>query len=374
MKQEAAVILPSLAVAYRILPNLDAGVRLSAGQATLKSTTTLWASPGPNYQENIKSDGIITIDAKDGFVPGFGIGVTYRPTPAIELGANYSSELDVHAKGTAISQLGPSAGLPGLTVKIGPQDQPDRIRCATGGTDDVQKGCVDLALPMTAQIGGRYKFLDVAGTLKGDIELDLDWENWGKRCNGDDFDSGSCVTPSDYRVVIDAKVYLNGVPTLPINDAVVKHGLKDSYGVRAGGSYHIAVGAKRGNGESNEVIVRGGLGYDTATAKTGWLRADLDGAARTTITAGAAFRARRFEVSIGGGALLEGSPNNPNIGGGAEPCNPTATMTGCGAGGRQGPDPVNPIVMADQQEESPIGQGDYKSHYVLFMLGFSTWF
>lgn len=64
---------------------------------------------------------------------------------------------------------------------------------------------------------------------------------------------------------------------------------------------------------------------------------------------------------------------NPNIGGGTQPCNPTA-MAGCGAADREGPDPINPLVTVDQQVESPIGQGDFKSHYVLFMLGFSTWF
>ena len=195
MKQDAAVILPSLAVAYRIIPNLDVGVRLSAGQATLKSTTALWATVEPNYQESIKKDGVITIDAKDSFVPGFGIGVTYRPTPNIELGANYASELDVHAKGNGKSQLGPSAGLPGAVVTIGPEVSPSRIRCGTGGTDAAQKACVDLALPMNLQIGGRYKFLDASGKLRGDIELDLDWENWGKSCADADFSDGTCAKP-----------------------------------------------------------------------------------------------------------------------------------------------------------------------------------
>jgi hypothetical protein len=123
--------------------------------------------------------------------------------------------------------------------------------------------------------------------------------------------------------------------------------------------------------------VRGGIGYDTAAAKPGWLRADLDGAARTTLTVGAAYRMRNVEISAGGGAILEGSPTNPNIGGGAEPCNTTDEMPGCGpssATSRQGPDPIDPLRRADNQAESPIGQGDYKSHYVLFMLGATAWF
>ncbi len=36
---------------------------------------------------------------------------------------------------------------------------------------------------MTAQLGGRYKFLDADGKQRGDVELDLDWEHWGASCD-----------------------------------------------------------------------------------------------------------------------------------------------------------------------------------------------
>jgi long-subunit fatty acid transport protein len=378
MKQDALVVIPSLVAAYRVLPQLDVGLRLSVARATLKSTTALWASVGPNYEEDVKKDGVLAVDATDGFAFGFGLGATFRPTPNLEFGANYSSELDLHTQGTATSQLGPSAGIPGIPVTTGPVDDSE-VRCATGGTPEALKACVDLALPMTAQIGGRYKFLDGHGNLLGDIELDLDWENWGKRCKDADFNNGSCASPGDYRVVVDAATFVPGpggtlVEAVRLNDGVVRHGFQDSYGVRAGGSYHIPVGAVQGDGSRNELIVRGGVGYDTAAAKTGWLRSDLDGAARTTIAVGAAYRMQRFEVSLGGGAILEGSLTNPNVGGGAAPCNPTLASPGCGTSDHQGPDPINPIASPDNQTESPINQGDYKAHYLLLMLGASAWF
>jgi long-subunit fatty acid transport protein len=384
MKQEAAVFLPSIAASYRILPELDVGLRLSAGVASIKSTTALWATLGTNYEEDVEKDGTFAIDASDNFVPAFGLGIAYRPTPNIELGFNYASELDIHAKGTSVSVLGPNAGQGIPMVTIGPSPE-NRVRCASGGNLDVQKACVDFALPRNAQIGGRYKFLDAAGGLKADIELDLDWENWGKSCSVDELTAGTCVSPGDYRVTADSFVYISGAPTIQLNDALVRHGLRDSYGVRVGGSYHVPLRAPSSDGESTEVIVRGGLAYDTAAARPGWLRADLDGAARTTITVGAAYRAPHFEVSVGGGAILEGSPSNPNVGGGAEPCNPTGTMTGCGTADRQGPDPIDPLFNPGNQGqtygekqggqvESPFAQGDYKSHYVLLMLGVTAWF
>lgn len=380
IRQEAAVILPSLVAAYRILPQLDVGLRLSAGNASVKNTTALWGSAAPNYAEDIKADGVISVDASDSFVPGWGVGFTFRPTPALEVAANYSSQLDIHSKGTATSTLGPSTGVGGIPTTIGPKDD-NRAQCATGGTPEALKACVDFALPRNAQLAGRYKFLDAAGKLKGDVELDLDWENWGASCSDADFAKGDCVSPDNYRVVIDAAVFVNNVRAINLNDAIIRHGFQDTFGIRGGGSYHLGVGAPRPDGNRNEVILRGGLGYETAAAKTGWLRADVDGAARTTITLGAAYRMQHFEISVGGGAILEGSPSNPNVGGGAEPCNPTPTLTmpnpTCpGTTTRQGPDPAFPLVDPNDPTRpiNPVNQGDYKAHYLLFMLGATAWF
>jgi long-subunit fatty acid transport protein len=377
MKQEAVVLLPSIAVAYRIAPELDVGLRLSWGIANLKSTTALWASSAPNYQEDVKKDGLLVADATDSFVPGAALGATYRPTPNLEFGANFSPELDIHARGTATSQLGASAGLPGVPTTIDALPDAD-ARCATGGTKDALKTCIDLALPTNAQIAGRYKFLDAAGRLRGDVELDLDWEHWGKTCSDAEFATGDCVSPTDYRVVVDAQATV-GIPGagagLPFLDAALKHGFQDTYGIRAGGSYHLPIGAARPDGNRDEIILRGGLGYDTAAARTGWLRADIDGAARTTVALGAAYRMRQLEISVGGGAILEGSPSNPNVGGGAAPCNPTQADPTCsGSSAHQGPDPINPLVTADGQALSPVAQGDYQSHYLLLMLGATAWF
>lgn len=377
--QEAAILAPSLAVAYRALPQLDVGARFSAARADLKSTTGLWGTLDPNYQEDIQKDGQFTVDASDGFIPTFGVGVSYRPLPALEIAANYSYKIDIHAKGTATSILGPQAGVAGIPVVVAPIA--DGIaRCAKGGTVEELKACVDLALPQNAQLAARYKFLDPKGELRGDVELDLDWENWGKGC-GDNFDSGDCASPGDYRVVVDGAVATRGTdgsltPLLPLRTARVAHGLQDTYGVRVGGSYHLAVGPEREDKGRNEVVFRGGLGYETAAAKKGWLRADLDGAARTTIALGAAYRMRRLEISAGGGVILEGSPSNPNVGGGGPPCNPTEDEPACTAAGpvHQGPDPITPVKTSDNQDENPIAQGVYKAHYTMFMIGVTTWF
>lgn len=356
--QDAAVILPSVAASYRITPDLDVGARFSAGFAHLKSTVTIWGSPG-NVLEDVKQDALFHVDVKDNFIPAFGLGVMYRPSPVIELGAVYNSQVSIDSKGTATSELGPNAGgVPGTT--IGPVDD-EAARCATGGTDAAQKACVELALPMNATLAGRYKFLGSDGKQKGDVEVDLGWENW------------SAERATDFRVVVDAQVLVNGTPSVGLRDNLVRHGLKDVFTARVGGSYDIPVG-------ENTVTVRGGVGYDTAAAKTGWYRADFDGAARTTVTLGAGYKAKSFAINAGGGAVFEGTSEN------AGECNPVSNQPatrGCNgdgvehpftSDGRQGPDPINPLVNADQQLEAPTTRGTFKSHYVLFMLGFSTWF
>ena len=369
MKQDAAVILPSLAVAYSVLPNLDLGARFSWGLANVKSTVAIWGSPG-NFEEFVKGDSTITVDAKDSFVPVFALGATYRPTPSIELGVNYTSQATIHAKGGARAVKGPNVDLNGTPIVIGPAPEDNceggigspscAPRCALGGTFEEQKACLDFALPMSVTLGGRYKFLGSDGRMKGDIELDLGWEHW------------AAELASSYQVVIDAFVYVNDVPELGLKTSEIRHEFKDVFTARVGGSYILPAG-------DNEVILRGGLGYDTQTAKPGWLRADIDGAARFTLAAGAAYKMKKLQIDAGIGAILEGSPSNPGT------CNPMVSADqprpGCAADGseqaiddRKGPDPINPLNVPMSQLESPVSQGDYKSHYLMFMLGMSTWF
>lgn len=360
LEQEAAVILPSLAFAYRVTPDLDVGVRLSTGIANLKSTVALWGVPS-NYEEFVKQDGIITLDAKDSFLPAGGLGATYRVSPNLEIGANYTSEIDIHAKGTAVSTNGPLVTLGTATPVVIPVPD-DLSRCEKGGTQSALKACVDITLPMTAQLGARYKLLDGAGKQKGDIELDLDWENWS--------------AGTDYRVVVDGEVVttanMDPAGGIQLKDNLVRHGLQDTYGARLGGSYMIPMGnVARGDG----ITVRGGVGYDTAAAQTGWERADLDGAARTTVAAGASYQTGNTKIDLGFGVILEGTRTQDRG------CNPTSANPGCGGTGsdqpinkRQGPDPITPIIDTENQTESPVNQGTFKSHYVMFMLGVSQRF
>jgi hypothetical protein len=357
IEQSAVPVAPSVGVSYRILPNLDVGGRFSIAHFRLKSTLALWGGLS-NYDELIRKDGLFTLDAS-GWSYTWGLGTNFRATPNIEIGATYNAQTSVSAKGDAIAHNGPGVDLSGEPVKVLPV--PDSsARCATGGTEAVQKGCVELALPMSATLGARYKFLDQRGEERGDLEFDVKWENWG------------ADAASTYKVVVDAKVTPENLPDqgITLKDNDVRHGLRDTYSFLLGGSWRFRQG-------DNTIIARGGVGYETGAAKKNWERADFDGAARTLITAGGSYKLSRVQIDAGFGVALQGTRTDSRT------CNPplTSPPQGCGPGGavqpldsREGPDPINPLVVTNAQAENPINQGTYKSHYVMFMLGASTWF
>ncbi|HUJ61392.1 MAG TPA: outer membrane protein transport protein [Kofleriaceae bacterium] len=369
MKEQAAVILPSIDVAYSILPQLDVGARFSAGFATLKSSVAVWGLQ--NDEEWIKQDGMFSVDASDSFIPTGALGANYRIDDHIEVGANYTLPIIIHAKGNADPQNGPAVLIGTEPVAVTPVDD-SVARCAKGGTPTSLKACVDLEIPMTAQVGGRYKFLDQKGALKGDVELDVGWEHWGASC--DYTKDPNCLDPSDFRVVVDGRVGTQMDPDgLAFKDTLIQHGFQDVYDVRLGGSWSFPLG-------DNAIIARGGVSYDTAAAKPGWERADLDGAARTMLAGGASYQMAKLRFDAGFGVILEGTRST------TRDCLPTGAIgsQGCAPDGseqppnlRQGPDPINPILgsgaggQPDTQAEHPVNEGTYKSHYLFIMLGAS---
>jgi long-subunit fatty acid transport protein len=355
--RDAMMLMPTLAASYRVLPNLDVGARFGWGFSSISSTLHVWSSPG-NVFEDVGSDGLFKVEGKDNFVPTYGVGFSFRPTPTIELAGNYSSEVTIAAKGTANTTLGPRSGSAGIEVMVVPL--PDEAAlCAPGGVVGALKACVNAELPRSATLGGRYKFLGASGEVRGDIELNVGWENWGNPAS------------SDYQVKIDSEIVTATGGGFKIQQNLVRHGFQDVYNARLGGSWRIPVG-------DNTLIARGGVGPDTAAAKEGWMRADIDGAARTTVTAGAGYRTGRFQIDAGFGLVLEGAVNNPGT---CNPSSPMSTESGCNGDGvqapledRQGPDPINPLVVPAQQLQAPVNQGVFESRYVLLMLGATTWF
>jgi long-subunit fatty acid transport protein len=371
MIQESALLLPSIAAAYRVNRNFDLGARFTAGNLKSKTQVVVWGQPN-NVAEDVKLDSLFTAEVADPFIPAFALGATYRVSKNIELGANWTSPIVVRAKGTASSARGPSLD-PSRVISAVPDAM---AKCEKGGTAAAQKACISLELPMTATVGARYKILDAEDDFLADVEVNVNWENWGKRC---DFDSGSikdstCTSPGQFRVQVDSGLYNTaGTFDRPLEVNAVNMNLRDTISLRLGAGYNLL----------NLITFRGGLAYDTAAAKEGWLRANFDGADRITATGGFAYwTPNGWKINAGFGYVHEGTNTNSGASADGSDCNPTeaglGTMPGCGAGGavrppadRHGPDPTNPLIQPDVQAENPYNQGSIKSKYVMFMLGFT---
>jgi len=89
MNQDAFVIFPSVGGAVSIVPELDVGVRLSWGIGRLDATNQTWGIT--NDAEHPGNDALFRVVAQDSFVPNAGVGLLYRPTPFLELGASYTA-------------------------------------------------------------------------------------------------------------------------------------------------------------------------------------------------------------------------------------------------------------------------------------------
>lgn len=343
-KQSAEILVASVGAGYRVLPSLDIGGRFGVGFGEVRAKSFLWGLP--NFDEAISGDAVLDLDATDNFIPTFGFGVSFRPHPAIEVAAQYSGELAFVGEGKGRAQLSKDLSIAGVPATL--NATPDaEARCAKGGSDAELATCVELTLPMSASLAGRYKFLDGAGRERGDVELDLGWESWGTE------------RASDFRVVVDAQV--NNILTL--KDGLIRHGFRDTFSARLGGSYRLPVAGQ-------DLVMRGGLSYDTAAAKDGWERLDFDGASRTMVALGASYDVGPVRLDAGGGFIFEGTRDVGEL------CNPDVGNYGCDGSGteaapedRTGADPINPISEPDSQNESPMNHGEYTSSYLMLMLG-----
>ena len=325
--QRGLVALPSIGAGFRS-GRWRAGVRLSWGVARAQSTS---ASHGIiNDPEDPSFDVVSSLDADDRFVPAAGAGVQLDLGDGAELGVAWTSPIPVRARGTATSQLGPGVAAPPMPVAAGQE------RCGTaGGAPGVLSACIDFNLPQTATVGVRKAWRDRRGRERGDLELDVRWEDW----------SDGSVT----RVEVDG---LDATTGERVPAAYNRHGLVDSWSVRLGGS------ATRTRG-GRALSVRGGVAWDSAAAPDSWRRLDLDGSARLTLAGGVGLRFGRVGLELGGARVIAPDQRVDDVAVGAgEP--------------RQQPDVQLPLAPSDRQPYHPYNAGQYASGYWIASTGMTV--
>ncbi|RMH43651.1 MAG: hypothetical protein D6689_04705 [Deltaproteobacteria bacterium] len=347
-EQYGQVAHPSVALAYAATPTLSFGARASWGFARIRTRKVVWAIR--NYEEWIEKDSVTTIRTTDPFIPSFGLGALWSPSPAWEFGVGYASAVHVRSKGTVRSQ--PGSAVPAGNANLIPIDD-EFARCAPGGVEGALKICLDFDLPQTVHAGGRWIARDAGGRERADVELDVKWEQWSK--------AGVTTTTTD-------AIAANG----PLDVARIRHGFIDVVSIRLGGAYALPVAQRA-------VQLRAGVAWDTKTAPLSWTRVDQDGKPRATLATGVAYTADRWRIELGGGYVWEPDRTVPDDC--KPPSGPTRDDPGCQPGGvetpvadRSRPDPAQPLTGANNQIESPFNAGTVRSHYVLLHAGVTAWF
>lgn len=340
LEQDGLFILPSIGFAAELHETLDVGVRASWGFGNVESRSFLWAVT--NESEDPEFDGDFGFEASDKFMPNFGAGLLWRPTKYLEFGAAWYGPMTFDGKGTGQAVLGEKAGMPipGVNTFVEPIPDDERPKCDTGGTAADLKTCLTLKLPQRLTVGGRLIKRGPDGREKGDLELDVRWEN-----------SGGVGDPE---ITVDGRDASTG---RRLQLAKIHHGHQDVFSVRLGGAWKLPVG-------KNELEVRGGVAYDTAAAPTSWTRADIDPAARVTFATGVGYTWSRYRFDLGVSAVASAKVTVERV----AVADPTVVND------RVQPDPVQPLDTANQQEYHPMNEGTYETFYLMGLFGFSTWF
>ena len=145
---------------------LDLGARFSSGFGDIEATTYVWGLA--NFTEWAGRDAKFHVKVKDMFVPAFGLGARYRITPAIEVGAAWSSAVDVEASGTGDA-------VQGSGVELGPGQRPTIIPI-----EDSQAFCNKRAVEEVAAAGGLAEAATAPALLE-QIEIEIKYEGYLKR-------------------------------------------------------------------------------------------------------------------------------------------------------------------------------------------------
>lgn len=344
VEQNIVLSSPSLIVAYSPTSYLDIGIRGSWGIASAEGAKTLWTLT--NYEEDPGNDSLFILsDARDNFVPTVGVGLLYRPADSVELGAAWNSKGHLRGRGTGASEIGTGSPF-GTDVEIIPRPDAD-TKCDTGGVTGKLKACLSADLAQSATVAGRYIFRDANGRERGDIELDVKWENWS--------DAGVS------QVQVDGMINVSGDT---LKTVINSHGFEDVISTRLGGGYRIAAAG-------GEIEFRGGAAYDTRTAPESWSRVDQDNKRRATFATGLGYSKGRYRFDLGLGAVWEPTtnvgvcrpPNGTNI------LSPNCLSSPTVVDERTQPSPGQPLRPNSAQVESPFNAGEYKSHYLMFALG-----
>jgi long-subunit fatty acid transport protein len=183
---------------------------------------------------------------------GWLLSAMVHPSKSVDIGWTVRPQIDIRAEGTVHAVAAPAAG-----AKL-----PDSPAVFTS------------TLPTWIRWGGRWVKRYADGTERGDVELDLTWENWSAE-RADHLHAENFTLGKNSQL-----------------DADILHNYHDTIGVRIGGAYNVRVGDK------TRIIPRLGFFYDSSSSDPRDTRIDFNTLEKFGFTAGLGFRYRGLTINV----------------------------------------------------------------------------
>jgi hypothetical protein len=209
------------------------------------------------------------------------------------------------------------------------------------GTPAELNTCISFDLPMRANAGVRLIRRDLDGRERGDLELDVRWEQWS--------------TAKDVGVIVDGQDELTQIN---LKEVALRHGFRDTWSFLLGGSWKFDVG-------NHALIARGGAGYELGAAPNQWTRLDYDGLSRIVVGMGAGYELANFRIDAGLN-WFQGIGRDVKA---------LALPAGCmRTDCHPQPSPTQPLEVRGQQDYHPFNAGSYEARYVIGTVGVTAWY
>lgn len=251
------VVYPTLAVALHALRWLDVGAELQVVVGAFDFTSVSFVDLGRNSCPNVEyqpCDSTTHLRAL-GATATAAFGVMVRPARWLDLGLHARLPFTIEADGTV------EASSPRV-VESAVERQPAHFATS---------------FPVVLRSGARLVFHD-GMRESGDVEIDATWEAWGR--------------------VPETQTHIPKLSAFKNITSVQLHRWHDSYSVRAGGAFNLAL-------PSGVLTARLGLFYDTSTSDSAYTRIDVDTLSKMGLTVGLGYEVRGFGIQLAYAYIIE---------------------------------------------------------------------
>lgn len=315
---DSLVVYPTLAGAYRVLPELDIGLAGHLVYGSFDALAISYADFGTTSCPNAEFRGC-DVDSRlraSGTAFAASAGALWRPSNTLEFGLMVRSPWKMRAEGN-VSTTPPSA-------------QPAPIPDA--------KATLLVGFPLVLRAGARYRVLE-GERESGDVELDATYEAW----------SGA----EGFGPTVDIPSIDIGGKASPVK-SVSPHGYGDTYSVRGGGAYNWDAPAL---GLGAVMTVRAGAFHDSTATSNAYTRVDVNTLDKFGVTVGAGLKSGAFTFNVAYAEIF--SPSRTVTNGAIRPSN-----------GLKNGDPVG----ANGALLGAVNNGRYEGHMRTLSLGIAVTF